>query len=119
MRPERQTIRFREGDWYIPLNQPGNRYLLETLEPQAPDAYFAWNYFDPVLQQKEYFSSYVFEDRALELLAQDAELKAEFEARKVADPEFAGNGRAQLDFIYKRSPHYEPEHLRYPVFRLE
>lgn len=119
VRPERQTIRFREGDWYIPLNQPGNRYLLETLEPQAPDAYFSWNYFDPVLQQKEYFSSYVFEDRALELLAQDAELKAEFEARKAADPEFAGNSRAQLDFIYKRSPHYEPEHLRYPVFRLE
>jgi hypothetical protein len=118
-RRERQTIRFRAGDWYVPLNQPRNRYLLETLEPQAPDAYFAWNYFDPILQQKEYFSSYVFEDRALELLAQDPELKAEFEARKAADPEFAGNGRAQLDFIYKRSPHYEPEHLRYPVFRLE
>lgn len=119
VRPERQTIRFREGDWYVPLNQWRNRYLVETLEPQAPDAYFAWNYFDPILQQKEYFSSYVFEDRALELLAQDPKLKAEFEARKTSDPEFAGNSRAQLDFIYKRSPHYEPEHLRYPVFRLE
>lgn len=119
LRPEKQTLRFHAGDWYIPLDQWRNRYLLETLEPQAPDSYFAWNYFDAILQQKEYFSAYVFEDRALELLEQDPQLRADLEARKAADPDFARNSRAQLDFIYKRSPHYEPEHLRYPVFRVE
>lgn len=119
VRPMNQTIDFRAGDWYIPLDQWRNRYLVETLEPQAGDSYFAWNYFDPILQQKEYFSSYVFEDRALELLETHPQLKADFEARKAADPDFAANSRAQLDFIYRRSPHYEPEHLRYPVFRIE
>jgi len=117
VREEQQTIQFREGDWYIPLNQWRNRYLLETLEPRAGDSYFAWNYFDPILGQKEYFSAYVFEDRALELLENDSQLKSDFEARKKADPDFAKSSRAQLNFIYKRSPHYEPEHLRYPVFR--
>lgn len=119
VRKESKKIHFRAGDWYIPLNQWRNRYLLETLEPQGPDSYFAWNYFDAILQQKEYFSSYVFEDRALELLTQNPQLKADFEAQKTSDPDFAKNSRAQLDFIYKRSPHYEPEHLRYPVFRVE
>src|SRR5690606_31591576 len=26
---------FRKGDWYIPMNQKANRFLMETLEPQA------------------------------------------------------------------------------------
>jgi len=89
------------------------------LEPEGPDSFFSWNYFDPILQQKEHFSSYVFEDRAQEWLAEKPALKAELEKRKAADPDFAKSGRAQLDFIYKRTPHYEKEHLRYPVFRLE
>ena len=29
-----QPISFRKGDWYIPMNQAANRFLIETLEPQ-------------------------------------------------------------------------------------
>ncbi len=44
-----QKIRFRKGDWYIPMDQAANRFLIETLAPQAEDSYFAWNYFDAIL----------------------------------------------------------------------
>jgi hypothetical protein len=113
-----QTIRFSKGDWYIPLNQRANRFLIETLEPQAEDSYFAWNYFDVVLGQKEGYSAYAFEDIAAEHLRNNPELKAKLEKQRNADTAFAKNARAQLNFIYQNSKWYEPAHMRYPVFRV-
>ena len=118
VREENVPIKFLKGDYIMYANQAANRYLVETLEPEAPDSFFNWNFFDAILQQKEGYSAYVFEDLALELLQENPDLKEQFEDKKVSDQEFAKNGRAQLDFIYKNSPYYEPAHLRYPVYRL-
>jgi hypothetical protein len=109
---------YAKGDFIVYVNQPSNRYIVETLEPTAPDSYFAWNFFDGILQQKEYFSSYVFEDLAVEILGKNPELKKQLEEKKKADPKFAKNGYAQLTFIYKNSEHYEPTYQVYPVGRL-
>ncbi len=117
--PNKTAMRFTEGDYYINLNQPAKRYLIETLEPTAPDAFFAWNFFDGILQQKEGYSAYVFEDIAAELLKNDAALKAMLDDKRKSDPVFAADGAAQLDFVYKHSPYFEPSYLRYPVYRLE
>ena len=109
---------FQKGDYLIKTDQDAVRYLIETLEPHAPDSYFAWNYFDSILQQKEHYSSYVFEDLAVEILENDKELKQRFEAKKVDDEDFNKDAKAQLDFIYKNSPYYEPTVNLYPVVRL-
>lgn len=119
LRSETQKMTFRKGDYVVYPNQPVNRYIVETLEPQADDSFFNWNFFDTILQQKEGYSGYVFEEIAQELLEKDAQLRKDFEAQKQNDPEFAQNARQQLDFIYKRSPYYEEAHLRYPIFRME
>lgn len=113
------SILFHGGDFLIPLQQKAKRYLMETLEPQAPDAFFAWGFFDPILQQKEGYSDYVFEDEAASILEKDSLLKAEFLKKKSEDEAFQKNGQAQLDYIYKHSKHYEKVHMRYPVFRIE
>lgn len=113
-----QHVKFVAGDYVFSTDQPGVKYLLETLEPEAVDSYFNWNFFDAILQQKEGYSAYVFEDLAAELLQKDANLKATFEAKKAAEPEFASNGRAQLDWVYKNSSYYEKAHLQYPVYRV-
>lgn len=118
VRKERQKLRFLKGDFRVNTNQPALRYIMEVLEPQAPDSFFAWNFFDSVLGQKEYFSAYVFEDLAAELLRSDKKLREALEDKKKNDPEFAENGAAQLDFVYRRSPYYERSHLRYPVYRV-
>ena len=68
--------------------------------------------------QKEYFSSYVFEDTAVEYLEAHPELKKALEKKKAEDEEFANSARAQLNFIYENSPYYEPTYRRYPVGRL-
>lgn len=114
-----QKILFKKGDWYIPMNQVANRFLIETLEPQAEDSYFAWNYFDAILGQKEGYSAYVFEDIAADYVKKNPDLKLKLEQRRASDTAFANNGRAQLNFVYQNSPWYEPAHMRYPIFRVK
>ncbi|GAB2777311.1 M14 family metallopeptidase [Rhabdobacter roseus] len=118
LRTERQKVPFRRGDWYIPANQWTNRYLIETLEPQGVDSFFKWNFFDSILQAKEGFSAYVFEDLAAELLSKSPELRQALAEKKKTDAAFAKSAEAQLQYIYEHSPHAEKEYLRYPVFRL-
>ena len=113
-----QEITFRTGDLYIPTNQKGVRYLLETLEAAATDSFFNWNFFDTILQQKEGYSAYVFEDIAAEILAKNPALKKQFKDKLKSTEVFANNPRAQLDFIYKNSKHYEKAHLRLPIFKI-
>ena len=113
-----EEVHFRKGDFLVTTFQDGARYLLETLEPTATDSFFNWNFFDTVLQQKEGFSPYVFEDKAKELLENDADLQREFDQKKREDADFRNNWYAQLDWLHKQSSNYEEAHLRYPIFRL-
>ncbi len=113
-----KSKQFYAGDLLIPMNQVGNRYVIETLEPQARDSFFRWNFFDSILEQREYFSPYVFEETAEKMLINDAELKKEFEAKQANDEDFAKDARAQLYFLYQRSPNFEADYRLYPVMRV-
>lgn len=114
----KQTIELKKDGFIIETNQKGIRYIIETLEPEAPDSFFNWNLFDTILQQKEGFSPYVFEDLALEILAENPELKKEFHIKKEMDKTFDANPYLQLDWIFKHSEYYEKAHLNYPILRL-
>ncbi|WP_313530866.1 hypothetical protein [Sphingobacterium multivorum] len=115
---ESNKVNFRAGDYLVPLNQDGVKFLLETLEPEAIDSYFNWNFFDAILGQKEYYSAYVFEDTAAKLLKENKDLRAAFEREKMNNPKLAASSSAQLDWIYKHSPYYEESHLLYPIYRI-
>ncbi len=80
---------------------------------------FNWNFFDPILQRKEGYSAYVFEDLAKEFLNENPEVKKEFEKKKLEDKTFAENAYEQLDWVYRQSPYYEKAHLQYPVYRIK
>ncbi|WP_298480733.1 M14 family metallopeptidase [uncultured Maribacter sp.] len=114
----KKEIKISKGDIFIPTNQKGVRYILETLEPSCVDSFFNWNYFDTILQQKEDFSPYVFEDTAALMLEQDSVLRESFYSKKKIDTSFSKNWYAQLDWLYKKSKHYENAHLSYPVYRV-
>lgn len=113
-----KDISLRKGDYIAKVTPKTMRYLMEVLEPEAPDSFFNWNFFDTILQQKEHFSPYVFEDKAYEILQKDSVLRKEFYIKKSADSVFSENWYAQLDWIHKHSNHYEMSHLRYPIYRL-
>ncbi|CAN5241808.1 hypothetical protein BH09BAC2_BH09BAC2_22450 [soil metagenome] len=86
-----QTIKFLKGDYIIYLDQRANRYLVEMLEPAGDDSFFAWNFFDAVLQQKEGYSDYRWEDVAATYLKNNPAVKNELNAKKQADSVFAGS----------------------------
>ncbi|MFC1593483.1 M14 family zinc carboxypeptidase [Candidatus Neomarinimicrobiota bacterium] len=113
-----KSNQYYKGDILIPMNQIGNRYLVEVLEPQARDSFFRWNFFDSILDQREYFSPYIFEDTAEKMLMEDEELRKEFEEQKSNDEDFAKDARAQLYWLYKRSPNFEADYRLYPVMRV-
>ena len=113
-----KKVQFNQGDVYVPTRQLGIRYIIETLEPSATDSFFNWNFFDAILQQKEGFSPYVFEDIALELLKNNKLLNEAFQLKKSTDESFANDWHAQLSYIYHYSDYYEDAHMQYPVYRV-
>ncbi|WP_339629430.1 M14 family metallopeptidase [uncultured Maribacter sp.] len=112
------SVNFHSGDLVVPTNQSGVRYILETLEPAAVDSFFNWNFFDTILQQKEGFSPYVFEDTALLMLENDSVLNNTFLNKKKLDANFNSNWYLQLDWLFKQSNLYEKAHLQYPIYRI-
>jgi hypothetical protein len=110
---------FRKGDYVIPVNQLRKRFIVEVLEPEGNDSYFAWNYFDAILVQKEGYSAYAYEDYAAQYLKEHPELKEALINKRQQDPKFAASASEQLEFVYKQSPYYEKGHNLYPVFRLK
>lgn len=114
---EDQKLQFRKGDYVIVCDQSSNRYIIETLEPQGVDSWFAWNFFDAALQQKEWFSDYVFDEKAAEVLNADPMLRDSLTDYVIAN-NFQQNAWEQLAWIYKHSQYYEKSAMRYPVFRV-
>ena len=107
------------GDYIVALDQPNARYAIETLEPQAHDSFFRWGFFNSVLERKETFSDYVFEDLALELLNDEAELRTLFAQWKRDHPDLLSDQDQVLRFIFDHCQrHVEPEWRRYPVWSI-
>ena len=119
VRQVKGMIQFYKGDYLVSTTQRSRRYIVEVLEPQFEDSYFNWNFFDNVLQQKEWFSPFAFESIANTWLEQDLEMKKEFEKKRAQDSIFAANHNAQLYWIYKQTPYYEKSHNRYPIVRID
>jgi len=108
---------FYKGDVMVKTGTRYDRFLATVLEPACNDSYFAWGFFDSMLQQKEWFSDYVWEDKAYEILENDEKLRYDFQKQKLQDTGFANNSWEQLYFIYKRSAYFEPRYMEYPIYR--
>lgn len=118
-RYEQQSLQFYRGDYIVKLGtDKHDQFIMEVLEARNVDSYFNWNFFDEILMQKEWFSSYVFEDKAAEILRNNPDLQRKLDDKRVRDSEFANNARAQLAFVYYNSDFYESSHMRYPVYRI-
>jgi hypothetical protein len=117
IRVERRLRTFRPGDVWVPLDQRGALVAMHLLEAQAPDGLLRWNYFDTVLEPKEYAESYVIEPIARRMMADDPQLAREFQERLKSDSAFAANPQARVDFFYRRSLYADPELNLHPIDR--
>jgi len=112
-----ETRAFPANSILIPLNQETANVAIHLLEPNSADSFAAWGFFNPIFEQKEYFSDFVMERIATEMLAKDAGLRREFE-EKLKDEKFAKSLRARLNFFYERSPYSDKRIGLYPVGRI-
>jgi hypothetical protein len=107
------------GSLFVPIAQPGARLLTHLLEPQAPDSFAAWGFFNACFEQKEYMEPYVADQIARTLLAQTPGLQEEFSRRLKEDAAFAANPRARLEFFLRRHSSWDSRMNLYPVFRVD
>jgi hypothetical protein len=115
---ETQKIRYYSGDLIIPVRQKAIKYLIEMLEPKAGDSFFRWNFFDAILDNREYFSNYGFEENAIKYLDKNPEFKKEFMEKQETDSAFANNHRAQLAYVYYNTEWNEETFKRYPIGKI-
>ena len=115
--PERREWTFQPGSVRVPTDQVLGDVVVLMLEPQSSESLFAWGLFPEVLSRVEYIEGYAIAPLAERMMAADPALKAEFEAKLAAEPDFAANGDARLQWFYERTPFYDDRYRLYPVAR--
>jgi hypothetical protein len=113
-----ETREFHAGSLVVPLGQPLAKVAMNLLEPEAPDSFARWGFFNAIFEEKEYGEAYVLEALAREMMAGDPALKLEFERLLATDAEFAASPSERLRFFHKRSPYWDPQMSLYPVGRI-
>jgi hypothetical protein len=115
----RETHNIAAGALFVPIAQPLARLIMALLEPRAPDSLAAWGFFNACFEQKEHMEPYVAEQIAREMLAQNPQLRAEFDDRLAQDATFAASPPARLDFFLSRHASRDERYNLYPVFRVD
>ena len=109
---------FPAGSLIVPTSQPLAKVAMNLLEPQAPDSFVRWGFFNAIFEEKEYGEHYVLEALAREMIAENPALELEFKEKLGSDSEFAASPTERLRFFYKRSPYWDQLMNVYPVGRI-
>jgi murein tripeptide amidase MpaA len=102
---------------FVPIAQPLARLVVALLEPQAPDSFAAWGFFNAWFEQKEQLEPYVAEQMARELYATNPNLRAAFERRLAEDAMFSADPAARLQFFCRHHASWDDQLNCYPIFR--
>lgn len=114
----KETRTFAAGSVLVPLDQEAANVAIHLLEPNGPDSFLYWGFFNSIFEQKEGGSGYILEKLAREMLAKDPKLQEEFD-RRLLEPAFARSPQARLRFFYERSPYFLNQKVGvYPVGRI-
>ncbi|MCU0371021.1 MAG: M14 family metallopeptidase [Bacteroidales bacterium] len=116
--PITEDREFPAGSAVIPTNQRTAKILVHMFEPASPDSYLQWGYFNAIFELKEYFETYIMEEYARNMLAEEPGLREEFEKWKADNPEAARSQWSQLEWFYFRSPWVDAKRNVYPVGRI-
>jgi hypothetical protein len=116
---QRETQDIAAGALFVPIAQPLARLVMHLLEPEAPDSFASWGFFNACFEQKEYMEGYVAEQIARTMLAEQPELAAQFARKLKEDPAFAASPAARLDFFLRRHSSWDSHYNLYPVLRVD
>jgi hypothetical protein len=112
-----RTVELPGDSLLVPTAQSLARLLVALLEPQAPDSFAAWGFFNAHFEQKEYLEPYVAEQIARQMLDSDGELARLFNDKLATDPSFAADPAARLEFFLRRHESWDECFNLYPIYR--
>lgn len=113
-----ESIVLPEGTFVVYTQQRTLRVIMHLLEPQSPDSFVSWGFFNAFFERKEYAEAYIMEPIAHQMLDKNPRLREEFEARLENDETFAEDPGLRLNFFYERSPYVDRGERIYPIMRL-
>jgi hypothetical protein len=122
----KEKILIPAGSYWIPMKQRRGRLILSMLEPNAPDSLAAWGLLNSVFEGGGGrggrggggVGEYLSEPIARRMMADQPELRKQFEQKIASEPQFAGDARARLQWWFEQSK-YQPEDAgRYPIVRV-
>ena len=119
-KPVKEKVAIPAGSWWVPLQQKRARLIFSMLEPQAPDSLARWGLMNSVFETGfgGGVGEYLSEPIARRMMADNPELRAQFEAKLASDPQFAADGRARLQWWFQQSKYEPSESGRYPIVRV-
>lgn len=114
-----KRMEIEEGTYQVATDQELGRLAVALLDPRAPDSFFAWGYFNSMFQRTEYIESYAMIPMAKLLFERQPNLLKEYEKLKETNKAFAADQKQQFEWIYRHSPFYDEQYLKYPVVMSE
>lgn len=112
---EEHSETFYPGSARIGLDQPLGDLAAILLEPESPDSFLQWGFFNEIFERTEYIEPYAIDPLARYMLIKDSELKTEFERKLREDVGFARNPTAIYEWFYEQSPYLDSRWKLYPV----
>lgn len=112
---ENGTLILPIGSAWISTNQPLGDLAMALLQPESPESFLGWGFFNSIFDRTEYMEEYIVEPLAQQMLNESPNLRTEFEAKKASDPAFAKNPYAILNWFYTKSLYADSQYLLYPV----
>lgn len=106
-----------KGTFIVPTRQRTRRVIVNLLEPEAPDSFVSWGFFNAFFERKEYAEAYVMEPIAQQMLDTDEALRQEF-FEQLENVSFRNDPDGRLDFFYQRSPYFDINEKKYPIYRI-
>ncbi len=115
------------GSYWIPMKQRRARLILSMLEPNAPDSIASWGLLDSVFEggfgggrggRGGAVGEYLSEPIARRMMADQPELRKQFEQKLASDPQFAADPRARLQWWFEQSKYQPEDSGRYPIVRV-
>jgi hypothetical protein len=116
----KQKVNVPAGAYWISMKQPLARLVMAMLEPQAPDSLAHWGLMLPIFETtgfREPVGEYLSEPIARKMMADNPELRKQFEAKLAADPQFAADRQARLQWWYQQSKYEPADTSLYPILR--
>jgi len=107
-----------KGSLIIPVNQRSAKIIAHLLEPQGPDSFLKWGFFNSIFERKEYVETYVMEKMAREMIKENPSLKEEYEQALKDNPEIYNNQWAKLFWFYERTPYWDQQKDIYPIGKI-